>query len=84
LISQYKKEVFLTCFEDWINEVVAVKADGHNEAIPGMINEGFQHSMLANSDFHKAMADALGETGNTSLASYHVIMSKVYRSFLAA
>jgi hypothetical protein len=84
LISQYKKEVFLTCFEDWINEVVAVKADGHNEAIPGMINEGFQHSMLANSDFHKAMADALGETGDTSLASYHVIMSKVYRSFLAA
>lgn len=84
MISRNRKEIFLSSFEDWINEVVAVKADGHNEAIPGMINEGFQHSMLANSDFHKAMADALGETGNTSLASYHVIMSKVYRSFLAA
>jgi hypothetical protein len=76
--------VFLTVFEDWINEVVAEKADGHNDAIPGIINEGFKHSMLANSDFHKAMTDALNETGDTSLASYHFIMSKVYRSFLAA
>ena len=80
MISQNKKEVFLTCFEDWINEVVAVKADGHNDAIPGMINEGFKRSMLANSDFHKAMADALDGTGDTPLSSYHVIMSKVYRS----
>jgi len=70
--------------EDWINEVVAVEADGHNDAIPGMINDGFQHSMLANSDFHKAMSDALDETGDISLASYHVIMAKVYRSFLTA
>jgi hypothetical protein len=83
LISRNKKEVFLTGFEDWINEVVAEKADGHNDAIPGMINEGFQRSMLANIDFHKAMSDALDETGDTSLASYHVIMSEVYRSFLA-
>jgi len=84
LICRNRKEIFLSSFEDWINEVVAVKADGHNEAIPGMINEGFQHSMLANIGFHKAMADALDATGDTSLASYHVIMSKVYQSFLSA
>ena len=83
MISLTKKEVFLNSLEDWINEVVALKADGHNEAIPGMIDEGFQRSMLANSDFHKAMADALNETGNTSLSSYHIIMSEVYGSFLA-
>jgi len=75
--------VFLTGFEDWINEVVAEKANGHNEAIPGMINAGFHSSMQANINFHSAMADALDETGDTSLASYHVIMAKVYQTFLA-
>lgn len=50
---------------------------------PGMINAGFHSSMLADINFHSAMADALDETGDTSLGSYHVIMTKVYQSFLA-
>jgi len=82
LIERSTKEVFLQSLEDWINEVVKDKADGHNDQIAPMIKEGFDRSMRANIDYHKEMADRLAEAGETTLASYHAIMSDVYRLLL--
>jgi hypothetical protein len=57
LIRRNNKEELLTLLEDWINEVVAKYADGHNEQIPNKVIEGFKRSIQANIEFHKEMAD---------------------------
>lgn len=78
MINQNKKELFLHSLEDWINEVIKDKSNGHNDSIPPMIKEGFDSSMRANIYYHKAVADALSGDGDRKLVTYHTLMSDVY------
>jgi hypothetical protein len=82
LINLNKKELFLHGLEDWISEVVKNKSNGHNDAIPPMIREGFDCSMQANIDYHKAVADTFSENGDRKLVTYHTLMSNVYSALL--
>lgn len=82
MIERNKKELFLHSLEDWISEVVKDKTNGHNDGIPPMIKEGFDCSMQANVDYHKAVADALNKNGDKKLVAYHTLMSKVYSALL--
>ena len=68
--------------EIWINEVVAQKADGHNEAIPGFIREGFQRDLRANTVYHAAIAKRLTNDGDHALSRYHSLMAKIYTSLM--
>jgi hypothetical protein len=83
LINQTKKELFLLSLEDWISEVIKDKSNGHNDSIPPMIREGFDSSMQANIDYHKAVADALSGNGDRRLVAYHTLMSDAYKALIA-
>ena len=83
MIELNTKEVFLCSLEDWISEVVKDKTSSHNDGIPPMIKEGFDCSMQANMDYHKAVADTLNENGDKKLVVYHTLMSNVYSALLA-
>ena len=74
--------MLLVQLEDWVKEQVAKYADDHNEQIPNKILEGFQHSMRANVEFHKDMADNMTEANDLVLAEYHNLMSKIYKKFM--
>lgn len=82
MIELNTKEIFLHGLEDWISEVVKDKTNGRNDGIPPMIKEGFDCSMQANIDYHKAVADALSGDGNEKLVVYHTLMSNVYSALL--
>ena len=64
--------------EIWINEVVAKKADGHNEAIPDFIKDGFQRSLRASSEYHSEIAKGLMQVEDHALARYHALMAEIY------
>lgn len=83
MIERNRKEIFLHSLEDWISEVVKDKTNGRNDGIPPMIKEGFNCSMQANVDYHKAVADALSGNGDKKLVIYHTLMSNVYSALLA-
>ena len=68
--------------EVWINEVVAQKADGHNEAIPEFIREGFQKSLEASAKYHCDLADGLTKDEDLALAKYHTLMSTIYSNLM--
>ena len=82
MIKLNKKEIFLHGLEDWIREVVNDKSNGHNDAIPPVIREGFDCSMQANIDYHRAVADALSKNGNKKLVTFHTLMSDAYSALL--
>ena len=83
MIERNRKEIFLHSLEDWISGVVKEKTNGHNDGIPPMIKDGFDCSMQASADYHKAVADALNGSGNEKLIVYHILMSNVYSALLA-
>jgi len=83
LIERNKKEDFLFSLEEWISEVVKEKSNGENNKIAPFILEGFDRSMQANIDYHRATAAALAGNGNSKLVSYHNLMSEAYRALLA-
>jgi hypothetical protein len=68
--------------ENWMNEIVAKYADGHNEAIPGKLKDAFQSTMKANVVYHAEMATMLKTSDDKSLVNYHCLMSDMYRTFL--
>jgi hypothetical protein len=72
LIELNTEEIFLHSLEDWISEFVEDKTNGHNAGIPPMIKEGFNCSMHANMDYHKASATALNANGDKKLVVYHI------------
>lgn len=82
MIERNTKEIFLHGLEDWISEVVKDKTNGHNDGIPPMIKEGFDCSMQANIDYHKAVADTLNKNDDKKLVLYHTLMSNVYSALL--
>ncbi|HXV46838.1 MAG TPA: hypothetical protein VD736_09210 [Nitrososphaera sp.] len=82
MIRRNNKEELLTLLEDWINEVVAKYADGHNGQIPNKFIEGFKQSIQANIGFHKEMADNMNEADDPILAKYHNLMSEMYKKFI--
>ena len=82
MIERNTKEIFLHSLEDWISEVVKDNTNGHNDGIPPMIKEGFDCSVQANVDYHKAVADTLNENGDKRLVVYHTLMSNAYRALL--
>lgn len=82
MIERSSKEIFLHGLEDWISEVVKDKTNGRNDGIPPMIKEGFDCSMQANIDYHKAVADTLNKNGDKKLVVYHTLMSNVYSALL--
>jgi hypothetical protein len=84
LISQSKRDDFLSGLENWINEIVAKEADGHNEKIPGAIKDRFQKSMDANMTFHNDMATHIKGDGedHRSLSRYHALMADIYKTFM--
>jgi hypothetical protein len=82
LIRRDTKEEFLRSLENWMNEIVANNANGHNEAIPEMIKDGFQCSMKANIVYNKEMANMLGSRPDKTLIAYHLLMSDMYRTFM--
>ena len=82
MIERNTKEIFLHSLEDWISEIVKDKTNGHNDGIPPMIKEGFDCSMQANIDYHKAVADTLNANDDKKLVVYHTLMSKAYGALL--
>ena len=82
MIELNTKEIFLHGLEDWISEVVKDKTNGRNDRIPIMIKEGFDCSMHANMDYHKAVADTLNKNDDKKLVAYHTLMSNVYSALL--
>ena len=82
MIRRDTKEEFLRSLENWMNEVVAKNANGHNEAIPGKIKDGFQSSMKANIVYHADMAKMLESSPDKTLLAYHLLMSNMYRTFM--
>ena len=82
MIERNIKEEFLHSLEDWISEVVKDKTNGHNAGIAPMIKDGFNCSMHANMDYHKAVADTLNENDDRKLIVYHTLMSNAYRALL--
>lgn len=82
MIERNTKEIFLHGLEDWISEVVKDKTNGRNDGIPPMIKEGFDCSMQASMDYHKAVADTLNKNSDKKLIVYHTLMSNVYSALL--
>lgn len=82
MIRRSSKDDLLSGLEVWINEVVAQKADGHNEAIPGFIREGFQRSLKANVDYHGDIAKELKKDEDHALAKYHALMAQIYANLM--
>lgn len=64
--------------EIWINEVVAQKADGHNERIPDFVRQGFQRSLQANAAYHIDIAKGLTKEEDHALSKYHALMAEIY------
>lgn len=82
MIRRDSRDEFLRALENWMNEVVAKYADGHNEAIPGKLKDYFQSSMKANIDYHTEMASMLKIKDDKTLVNYHFLMSDMYRTFM--
>jgi hypothetical protein len=80
LFSRSKKEEFLYELENWINEVIEQKANGHNNKIPTAIKTGFHNSMKANAEFHHEVADMLDNKEDIALVKYHILMQRIYKS----
>jgi hypothetical protein len=82
LIRRSVRGEFQVALEAWINEIVANNADGHNDAIPGMIKQSFDESMKANTEYHLEMANSLDGNVDKTLAKYHCLTSDNYKRLL--
>ena len=80
MFSRSTKEEFLYELENWINEVIEQKANGHNNKIPATIKTGLQDSMKANADFHNEVANMLDNKKDVALVKYHILMQRIYKS----
>ena len=69
--------------ENWINEYVDLHAKDYNGSLAPSIRRGFDNSMQANIDYHKAVAQAFDVNGDKELVKYHNMMSNVYGSLLS-
>ncbi len=83
MLRRSARDEFLVALEAWINEIVAKNADGHNDAIPGMIKEAFDESMRANTEYHIEMANSMDGDADQTLAKYHCLMSDNYKRLLS-
>jgi hypothetical protein len=80
LFNRSAKEEFLFELENWINEMIEQKANGHNDKIPAAIKTGFHDSMKANADFHDEVANMLDNKEDVALVKYHILMQSIYKS----
>ena len=76
------KDDALVGLENWINEVVAQKADGHNSLIPGFIQERFHNEMRANITYHRDVAKRLTDKTDETLSKYHFLMADIYSGLI--
>ncbi len=82
MIRRTSKDDALSGLENWINEVVAQRADGQNEAIPAFIKNGFQRSLQASAEYHEELAKGLANDDDHALSKYHTLMSEIYANLM--
>jgi hypothetical protein len=80
LFDRSAKEEFLFELENWINEVIEQKANGHYDKIQTSIKSMFHDSMKANADFHNEVANLLDNKEDIALVKYHILMQRIYKS----
>ncbi len=76
------KDDALVSLENWINEVVAQRADGHNNLIPGFIKERFDNEMHANITYHRDVAKRLTDKTDDTLSKHHLLMADIYSDLI--
>jgi hypothetical protein len=69
---------FLKGLENYIGEIAKTYPGLKPDEIAVLFKENFQRQMLANADYHKQMADANKQVGNTAMSEFHKMHADIY------
>ena len=69
---------FLRGLENYIGEIAKTYPGLKSDEIAVLFEENFQRQMLANADYHREMADANKQNGDTAMSEFHKMHADIY------
>ena len=81
--SEQRSEIvtkFLQGLENYIDEIAKTYPGLKPDEIAVLFKENFQRQMLANADYHRQMADANKQNGETAMSEFHKMHADIYNS----
>jgi hypothetical protein len=71
---------FLQGFENYIDEIAKTYPGLKPDEIAVLFKENFQRAMLANAVYHRDMADANKQDGNTAMSEFYKMHADIYKA----
>jgi hypothetical protein len=79
--SEQRSEVvanFLKGLENYIGEIAKTYPGLRPDEIAVLFKENYQRQMVANADYHRQMADANKQNGDTAMSEFHKMHADIY------
>ena len=79
--SEHRSEIvtkFLQGLENYIGEVAKTYPGLKPDEIAVLFKENFQRAMLANAEYHRELADANEQAGDTAMSEFHTMHAEIY------
>ena len=70
---------FLRGLENYIGEIAKTYPGLKSDEIAVLFEENFQRQMLANAEYHREMADANKQNGDTAMSEFHRMHADIYK-----